>query len=196
MQLPIELSELIISNASNEESNRNPGGIRTVKGKPGHFLIAKMQTRVLLHPQARRFRAWLESFQGNAYVEVELPVASSPLGSALGVPKIKTVDGNDARRVIIDGWELGQIEALSPGDFVRFANHKKVYEVKECGVVAADGSAELILTRPLLRAVIVGELLHVRPSFCLGIEGKVPEIKEGNNAPQSYSFLMGEIWWV
>lgn len=194
MTLPFDLSALSFSTIDNADNSRNPGGIRTSKSTPGHYLIAKMKTRVLTHRQARIFSAWLDAFQGNQTVDVLLPIASEPLGTASGTPKIKTIDANDGRRLVINGWDLNQIEALCNGDYVRFDGHKKVYKVDSCAVVDATGAAELILTRPLLRPVIVGELLHVRPSFCLAIEGKVPEIKEGNNDPQAYALSMGEVW--
>lgn len=194
MLLPFDLSELSLASEHSQENKRNPGGIRTSRSSPGHYLVAKLKTRVLLHHQARAFSAWCDGFSGNEVVEVQLPVASSPLGSALGTPKIKTIDPNDGRRFIIDGWDLGQIEALSPGDYLRFNGHKKVYKVKYCAVVDATGAAELLLTRPLLRPVVEGELLHVRPSFCFAIEGTLPDIQEGNNNPRSYSLTLGEVW--
>ena len=195
MQLPVDLSQLTIVSSESEEYSRNPGGIRTSKSAPGHYLTIKAKTRVLLHHDARRFFAFIESIKGNQRIELALPIASEPLGSALGTPKIKTIDTNDKRRLIINGWQNNQIEALSTGDYVGFNGHKKVYRVAECAAVGGDGTAELILTRPLLRPVSVGELVHVRPLFCLGLEGKLPEIQEGNNRPQAYSFTLGEMWW-
>ena len=195
MKLPFDLSELQIIPSEPASYTRNPGGIRTIKATPGHFLTVKATTRILMHKEARLLRSTLQSMAGNAYQQIELPIASSPLGSALGNPKIKTIDANDSRRLIINGWTLGQIEALSPGDYVSFAGHKKVYSVQECAVVAGDGSAELILENPLLRPVSVGEILQVRPLFCLSLEGKLPEILEGNNRPRTYSFTLGEVWW-
>lgn len=196
--LPVQLSNLTIKTVFNTSISRNPGGISSTSGIPGHFLQVTMETRLLDFENSRKLSAWMASFQGHKFKEIVLPVASQPLGSAkttsLAGPGVVMVDAGDKRRVKLSRFIPGQLVPLAPGDFIRFFGHKKVYEVYECSVPNSQGECWVTLTAPLLRGLTTNSNVQLRPAFCLSPAGSFPEVNQGGNRPQSYTLSLFENW--
>ena len=84
----------------------------------------------------------------------------NPRGVATGTP-ISTVTSQTGRSIATAGWTPNITGILKAGDYIKFANHAKVYMVvADCN---SDGSGAATLTiEPALQVAIASQLLTVR----------------------------------
>jgi len=62
------------------------------------------------------------------------PTVATPQGSIPGTPLVMGAS-QTGRSIITDGWGINQTAVLKAGDFIKFANHAKVYMVVNNGAV-------------------------------------------------------------
>ena len=124
---------------------------RTISGRRQARQIAGQYfgMRASFPPMSRAEFAPIDAFvmkQRGMYetFQLILPVLSTGLGSPAGTPLVRT-GSQTGRTVKTDGWTGGAV-IFKAGDFVKFANHDKVYKVVADVTSNASSSAETQIT--------------------------------------------------
>lgn len=110
---------------------RAPSGFREVIDGTGGYYKIGIGVRRLRRLQADQFSAWLDSLAGvfNTF-ELEIPRYKNSKSNYTGNV---TVNGANqvGKSINVDGLPVSQYGILKAGDFIRFANSKKVYRLSE-----------------------------------------------------------------
>jgi hypothetical protein len=88
------------------------------------------------------------------------PVVSVPQGTATGTPLANGAASVGDTSIVTDGWS-NSITCMKAGDYLKFANHDKVYMVVEDVSSDGSGNATLTIEPPLTAAVADDEALTV-----------------------------------
>lgn len=90
-----------------------------------------------------------------------LPGYGTPLGTATGTPLAKGAAAAGATLIPTDGWTININGILKAGDYLKFANHTKVYMAVADANSNGFGEATLSITPKLVTVVADNEALTV-----------------------------------
>ena len=121
-----------------------------------------------------------------------LPVLSTGLGSPAGTPLVKDAS-QTGRSVTTDGW-TNDIQIFKAGDFVKFANHDKVYTVTSD--VESDSSGEstidiepALITSPADNSAVT----HTNVPFLVSLASGVQEYATNTSGLFAYELDFAEV---
>lgn len=117
------------SNSPNFGSESN-ALIQHIRSIPAHRWEFTLQSVPLKDSDHRRCFSWQARQRGRKSVfDVILPKYSKPKGVASGTPSVRTAASAGATTVQLAGFSGPVVGQLLDGDFIRFANHSKVYQI-------------------------------------------------------------------
>ena len=116
------------------------------------------------------------------------PVLSIPQGSDPGTPLVNGA-GQTGRSVVTDGWGSGSAQTvLKAGDFIKFTNHSKVYQITADATCDVSGNATLAIEPELQTSPADNEAIVTNPvPFTVFNENNVIELSTGVNDVFSFT---------
>jgi len=140
-----------------------------------------------IHAFVLKQRGQYESFQ------VIPPVVGVGLGSPAGTPLVNGAD-QTGRSVVTDGWS-NSIVIFKAGDYLKFANHDKVYTV--VADVTSDGSGgtteidiePALITSPADDSAIT----YTSVPFTVALTSRVQEFSTGTNGLFEFEIDLEEV---
>jgi len=118
--------------------------IQHVRAIPAHRWEFTLTTVAMNLEEQRRAMAWAFGLLGRKGVfETTVPRYSKPLGKALGAPTVRANASAGNSIVQLQGFIGSVIGQLIAGDFIRFSNHNKVYQIQSD--VNSNGSGQLTI---------------------------------------------------
>jgi hypothetical protein len=119
------------------------------------------------------------------------PVVSVPQGTATGTPLVNTAHTVGDTTIATDGWTTST-QILKAGDFIKFANHSKVYMVVSDCSSDGTGAATLVIEPPLMAALSDNEAITANDvPFRVALTTDAQEYSAG--PPNLYEFSIGLI---
>jgi hypothetical protein len=119
------------------------------------------------------------------------PVVSDPQGTATGTPLVNTAHTVGDTTISTDGWTTST-QILKAGDFIKFANHSKVYMVVSDCSSDGTGAATLVIEPPLMAALSDNEAITANDvPFRVALTTDAQEYSAG--PPNLYEFSIGLI---
>ena len=123
-----------------------------------------------------------------------LPVMSTGLGAPAGTPLIRGAD-QTGRTLATDGWSTGVV-IFKAGDYLKLANHDKVYKVVADVTSNASASADTpitiepaLITSPADNSAIT----HTNVPFLVSLTTGVQEYSTGTSGLFSYEVDFAEV---
>jgi len=126
---------------------------RFVVQQPGHTYELSVTTKPMQRSEWQKLQAFLDSQKGRYSSFTYVPVSkSSPLGTLAGSTHSVTVEGAhsaSATSVALVGLPASSIVLLA-GDFLKFANHSKVYSLESTSITSSSSGYALATIQPAL----------------------------------------------
>lgn len=121
------------------------------------------------------------------------PILSVPQGTDPGTPLVNGAS-QTGRSVVTDGWGTGSAQTvLKAGDFIKFTNHSKVYQITADATCDVSGNATLTIEPELQTSPADNEAIVTNPvPFTVFNEGKVIEMSTGVNDVFNFSISFCE----
>ena len=131
-------------------------------------------------------RGQYETFQ------LVLPVLSTGLGSPAGTPLVAGAS-QTGRSIITDGW-TNDIQIFKAGDYLKFANHDKVYKVTaDVSSHASLGTATIAIEPALITSPVNDSAItHTNVPFTVSLTTGVQSFATGNSGLFSFEVDFAE----
>jgi hypothetical protein len=114
------------------------------------------------------------------------PVVSDPQGTATGTPVVNGAHSAGDTTIATDGW-TNSTQILKAGDFIKFANHSKVYMIVSDSSSDGSGEANLVIEPPLMAALSDNEAITANDvPFTVALTTDSQEYAAG--PPDTYDF--------
>ena len=121
-----------------------------------------IETIPLQRPQWSRLMAFLEKQNGRYETFTIIPsLARAPMGTGLGTPVIVGASQTGSS-VVTGGWPVSSSGMLKAGDFIKFANHTKVYQVMDDIASDIAGQATINIKPALLQSPADASAISIR----------------------------------
>ena len=131
-------------------------------------------------------RGQYESFQ------VVPPVLNAGLGSPAGTPLVNGAD-QTGRSVVTDGWNAS-ITIFKAGDFLKFANHDKVYKVVTDATSDGSGDSTITIEPPLVTSPATDSAItYTSVPFTVALTSAIQEFATGTTGLFSFELDMEEV---
>jgi hypothetical protein len=131
-------------------------------------------------------RGQYESFQ------VVPPVLNAGLGSPAGTPLVNGAD-QTGRSVVTDGWDAS-ITIFKAGDFLKFANHDKVYKVVTDATSDGSGDSTITIEPPLVTSPATDSAItYTSVPFTVALTSGIQEFATGTTGLFSFELDMEEV---
>mgnify|MGYP001575476287 FL=1 len=173
---------------------------RTISGRRQARQIAGQYfgMRASFPPMSRAEFAPIDAFvmkQRGMYetFQLILPVLSTGLGSPAGTPLVKDAS-QTGRSVTTDGW-TNDTQIFKAGDFVKFANHDKVYKITaDVSSHASAGTATLQIEPALITSPADDSAItHTNVPFLVSLTSGVQEFATNASGLFSYELDFAEV---
>ena len=123
-----------------------------------------------------------------------LPVLSTGLGSPAGTPLVRGAS-QTGRTVDTDGWSVGVV-IFKAGDYLKFANHDKVYKVVEdvTSNASAIANTEITIAPALITSPADDSAItHTNVPFLVSLTTGVQKFTTGTSGLFSYEIDFAEV---
>jgi len=131
-------------------------------------------------------RGQYESFQ------VIPPVLNAGLGSPAGTPLVNGAD-QTGRSVVTDGWS-NSIVIFKAGDYLKFANHDKVYSVTADVTSSGAGAATIAIEPPLVTSPANDSAItYTSVPFTVALTSGLQEFATGTTGLFSFELDLEEV---
>lgn len=125
-----------------------------VRGTPAHQYEVRLRTTNLNDDSLRIMQSFIDSLDGRqGTFDLALPKYSIARGVATGSPIVSSSKVIGDTSIPVSGYTVSITDIAKDGDFIRFANHTKVYQVKTDVNSSAGGEATLTINPGLIIAV-------------------------------------------
>ena len=123
-----------------------------------------------------------------------LPVLSTGLGSPAGTPLVNGAS-QTGRSIITDGWSTADTVAIfKAGDYLKFANHDKVYTVTADAEVDSSGDSTISIEPALITSPADNSAItHTSVPFTVALTTGVQEFATGTSGLFSYEVDFAEV---
>lgn len=177
MQLPDKFVMSAINFESmefNAKRSESRGGRILVSGTPGHRFAFTIQTPPLrVADELQDLSAFLDEVGSNRPFTVQLPVYTTSRGVWGASPTVSASASTGSKSISITGLTASQNDSVMGFDFIKFANHTKVYSIannQTGGTIQGypsngSGNAKVNLSKYLLEPVTIGTAIDYQPAF-------------------------------
>ena len=131
-------------------------------------------------------RGQYESFQ------VVPPVVNAGLGSPAGTPLVNGAD-QTGRTIVTDGWS-NSITIFKAGDYLKFANHDKVYTVTADVSSSGAGAATIAIEPALITSPATDSAItYTSVPFTVALTSRVQEFSTGTTGLFEFEIDLEEV---
>jgi len=139
-----------------------------------------------IHAFVLKQRGQYESFQ------VIPPVVGVGLGSPAGTPLVNGAD-QTGRSVVTDGWS-NSIVIFKAGDYLKFANHDKVYTVSADVSSNGSGAATIAIEPALITSPATDSAItYTSVPFTVALTSRVQEFSTGTTGLFEFEIDLEEV---
>ena len=139
-----------------------------------------------IHAFVLKQRGQYESFQ------VVPPVLNAGLGSPAGTPLVNGAD-QTGRSVVTDGWN-NSIVIFKAGDYLKFANHDKVYTVSADVSSSGAGAATIAIEPALITSPADDSAItYTSVPFTVALTTRVQEFSTGTTGLFEFEIDLEEV---
>ena len=139
-----------------------------------------------IHAFVLKQRGQYESFQ------VVPPVVNAGLGSPAGTPLVNGAD-QTGRSVVTDGWN-NAIVIFKAGDYLKFANHDKVYTVTADVTSSGAGAATIAIEPALITSPATDSAItYTSVPFTVALTSRVQEFSTGTTGLFEFEIDLEEV---
>ena len=139
-----------------------------------------------IHAFVLKQRGQYESFQ------VIPPVVGVGLGSPAGTPLVNGAD-QTGRTIVTDGWS-NSIVIFKAGDYLKFANHDKVYTVTADVSSNGSGAATIAIEPALITSPATDSAItYTSVPFTVALTSRVQEFSTGTNGLFEFEIDLEEV---
>jgi len=139
-----------------------------------------------IHAFVLKQRGQYESFQ------VVPPVVNAGLGSPAGTPLVNGAD-QTGRSVVTDGWN-NAIVIFKAGDYLKFANHDKVYTVTADVTSSGAGAATIAIEPALITSPATDSAItYTSVPFTVALTTRVQEFSTGTTGLFEFEIDLEEV---
>ena len=139
-----------------------------------------------IHAFVLKQRGQYESFQ------VVPPVVNAGLGSPAGTPLVNGAD-QTGRTVVTDGWN-NSIVIFKAGDYLKFANHDKVYTVSADVSSNGSGAATIAIEPALITSPATDSAItYTSVPFTVALTSRVQEFSTGTTGLFEFEIDLEEV---
>jgi len=139
-----------------------------------------------IHAFVLKQRGQYESFQ------VVPPVVNAGLGSPAGTPLVNGAD-QTGRTVVTDGWN-NSIVIFKAGDYLKFANHDKVYTVTADVTSSGAGAATIAIEPALITSPATDSAItYTSVPFTVALTTRVQEFSTGTTGLFEFEIDLEEV---
>ena len=132
-------------------------------------------------------RGQYESFQ------VVPPVLNAGLGSPAGTPLVNGAD-QTGRSVVTDGWN-NSITIFKAGDYLKFANHDKVYTVVADATSNGSGQSTITIEPALITSPATDSAItYTSVPFTVALTTRVQEFSTGTSGLFEFEIDLEEVF--
>src|SRR6056300_110492 len=167
--------------------NQTLSGRRQVRQIGSQYFSFTVQMPPLQQEKAQEVFAFLQKQKGS-FEDFTIVAPLDNLGAGKAETDIQVVNAHvsgDAS-IALDGFTANQTGALKAGDLIKFANHSKVYMVRDTADSLSAGEMTLTIEPNLVASLADNEAVTVnKPSFTVYLENN--EIMYSTDASGFYS---------
>ena len=147
------------------------------RATPAHQYEVRLRTTNLDDDKLRVMNSFIDSLDGRyGAFDVILPIYSTPRGVATGTPVLNGSKSIGDTSIAVSGYSGSVTGIAKDGDYIRFGNHTKVYQVKDDANTNGSGQTTLTINPGLLVAVTSGTAITVTDvPFNIRLTGDVQE---------------------
>jgi len=139
-----------------------------------------------IHAFVLKQRGQYESFQ------VIPPVVNAGLGSPAGTPLVNGAD-QTGRTIVTDGWN-NSIVIFKAGDYLKFANHDKVYTVTADVTSSGAGAATIAIEPALITSPATDSAItYTSVPFTVALTTRVQEFSTGTTGLFEFEIDLEEV---
>ena len=139
-----------------------------------------------IHAFVLKQRGQYESFQ------VIPPVVGVGIGSPAGTPLVNGAD-QTGRTIVTDGWS-NSIVIFKAGDYLKFANHDKVYTVTADVSSNGSGAATIAIEPALITSPATDSAItYTSVPFTVALTSRVQEFSTGTNGLFEFEIDLEEV---
>jgi len=139
-----------------------------------------------IHAFVLKQRGQYESFQ------VIPPVVGVGLGSPAGTPLVNGAD-QTGRTIVTDGWS-NSIVIFKAGDYLKFANHDKVYAVTVDASSSGAGAATIAIEPALITSPATDSAItYTSVPFTVALTSRVQEFSTGTTGLFEFEIDLEEV---
>ena len=139
-----------------------------------------------IHAFVLKQRGQYESFQ------VVPPVVNAGLGSPAGTPLVNGAD-QTGRTIVTDGWN-NAIVIFKAGDYLKFANHDKVYTVTADVTSSGAGAATIAIEPALITSPATDSAItYTSVPFTVALTSRVQEFSTGTTGLFEFEIDLEEV---
>ena len=184
---------LAVSSFQSTFVSRSISGRRQARQIGGQYWIMRASFPPMTRAQFAPIHAFVMAQRGR-YESFTLtpPVISTGLGSPAGTPLVNGAD-QTGRSVVTDGWN-NAITIFKAGDYLKFANHDKVYTVS-ADVSSSGAGAATIAIEPALITSPANDsaITYSSVPFTVALRSGVQEFVTGTTGLFQYEIDFEEV---
>ena len=186
-------SSLIVQSVQPTFISRSISGRRQARQTHGQYFKMTASFPPMTRAEFAPINAFITKQRGQyESFQVVPPVLNAGLGSPAGTPLVNGAS-QTGRSVVTDGWSAS-ITIFKAGDFVKFANHDKVYTVT--ADASSDGSGDstisiepALITSPADDSAIT----YTSVPFTVAMTTRVQEFSTGTSGLYEYELDLEEV---
>jgi hypothetical protein len=167
--------------------NQTLSGRKQVRQIGSQYFSFTVQMPPLQQEKAQEVFAFLQKQKGS-FEDFTIVAPLDNLGAGKAETDIQVVGAHTSgdASIVLDGFTASQTGALKAGDLIKFANHSKVYMVRDTADSLSAGEMTLTIEPNLVASLADNEAVTVnKPSFTVYLESN--EIMYSTDASGFYS---------
>jgi hypothetical protein len=167
--------------------NQTLSGKKQVRQIGSQYFSFTVQMPPLQQEKAQEVFAFLQKQKGS-FEDFTIVAPLDNLGAGKAETDIQVVGAHTSgdASIVLDGFTASQTGALKAGDLIKFANHSKVYMVRDTADSLSAGEMTLTIEPNLVASLADNEAVTVnKPSFTVYLESN--EIMYSTDASGFYS---------
>ena len=184
---------LAVSSFQSTFVSRSISGRRQARQIGGQYWIIRASFPPMTRAQFAPIHAFVMAQRGR-YESFTLtpPVISTGLGSPAGTPLVNGAD-QTGRSVVTDGWN-NAITIFKAGDYLKFANHDKVYTVTADATSSGAGAATISIEPALITSPANDSAItYSSVPFTVALRSGVQEFVTGTTGLFQYEIDFEEV---
>ena len=189
-------SSLIVQSVQPTFISRSISGRRQARQTHGQYFKMTASFPPMTRAQFAPINAFIAKQRGQyESFQVVPPVLNAGLGSPAGTPLVNDDGGasQTGRSVVTDGWS-NSITIFKAGDYLKFANHDKVYTVTADATSDGSGDSTISIEPALITSPADDSAItYTSVPFTVAMTTRVQEFSTGTSGLYKYELDLEEV---